>query len=78
MQSRRQLVTRERPFSPRVLYVTSTLLTLLELAWGAVVVALAWAHRGRLAALKQRIAERLTRRPPLPAAPRPTTEIPPF
>jgi hypothetical protein len=63
VRASRQLVTAERPFTPRVVYVTSTLVAVLELAWLALAAALAWAHRERLAALKAKLTERLGRRP---------------
>jgi hypothetical protein len=59
----RQLVTQQRPFHPRVLYVTSTLLGVLHVIWLALLAALAWAHKDALAALKAKLVERLTRRP---------------
>ncbi|AKV03595.1 hypothetical protein AKJ09_10258 [Labilithrix luteola] len=75
--SSRQLVTRDRPFVPRVLYVTSSLLAILHVAWLALVGALVWAHRERLAQLKQQIVARLGRRPePKPIMP--PREAPPF
>ncbi len=75
--SSRQLVTRERPFVPRVLYVTSSLLALLQVAWLGLVGAVVWAHRERLMQLKQRIVTRLGRRPePRPVMP--PREAPPF
>jgi hypothetical protein len=77
VQASRQLVSSERPFEPRIVYVTSTFIAGLHAIWLALVALLVWAHRDRLVALKVRIAERLTRRP---AAPDPTTapEAPPF
>jgi hypothetical protein len=75
----RQLVSSERPFVPRIVYVTSTFIAGLHGVWLLFVALLVWAHRDRLAVLKAKIAERLTRRP---AAPDPTTtpvtEAPPF
>ena len=67
----------ERPFEPRVVYVTTTFLGALELAWLFLVGLLVWAHRDRLSALKAKLVERLARRP---TAPDPTTatEAPPF
>lgn len=75
--SSRQLVTRERPFVPRIFYVTSSLLALLHVAWFGLASAVVWAHRERLAQLKQRIVARLGRRPePKPIMP--PREAPPF
>jgi hypothetical protein len=77
VQTSRQLVSSERPFVPRVLYVTSTVIAGLHVVWLGLVALLLWAHRERLLALKAKIVERLTRRP---TAPDPTTlpEAPPF
>jgi hypothetical protein len=77
VQASRQLVSSERPFSPRIVYVTSTFIAGLHAVWLALVALLVWAHRDRLVVLKARIAERLRRRP---TAPDPTTapEAPPF
>jgi len=77
VQASRQLVSSERPFVPRILYVTSTFVAGLHAVWLALVALLVWAHRERLLVLKAKIAERLRRRP---AAPDPTTaaEAPPF
>jgi len=69
VQSSRQLVTKERPFAMRIVYVTNGLLAALQLAWLAMVAALAWLHRDRLADLKVRLVERLTRTPDPTAAP---------
>lgn len=73
----RELVSNERPFEPRVFYVTSTLLNALELVWLVLLGLLVLAHKEQLLVVKGKIAERLTRRP---AAPDPTTatEAPPF
>jgi hypothetical protein len=77
VRTTRQLVSSERPFAPRVVYVTSAFVAGLHGVWLGLVALLLWAHRDRLLALKARIAERLTRRP---VAPDPTTapEAPPF
>ena len=69
VQSSRQLVTKERPFAMRIVYVTSNLLAGLHLLWLALVGLLGWLHRDRLAGLKARIIERLTRQPDPTAAP---------
>ncbi len=69
VQSSRQLVTKERPFEMRIVYVTSGLLTMLQLAWLVMVGILGWLHRDRLAGLRARIVERLTRTPDPTAAP---------
>ena len=69
VQSSRQLVTKERPFALRIVYVTSNLLTGLHLGWLALVGLLGWLHRDRLAGLKARLLERLTRQPDPTAAP---------
>ncbi|HVJ89840.1 MAG TPA: hypothetical protein VM580_08545 [Labilithrix sp.] len=77
VRASRQLVSKERPFSPRVVYVTSTFIRGLYVLWFSLIAVLVWAHRERLAVLKAKIAERLTRRS---VAPDPTTakEAPPF
>jgi hypothetical protein len=77
IQASRQLVSSERPFVPRIVYITSTLVAGLHAVWLVLVALLVWAHRDRLLALKAKIAERLTRRP---TTPDPTTapEAPPF
>lgn len=68
VQTSRQLVTRKRPFVPRLVYVTSSFFVGLELAWLAVVGLLFLEHRTRLSALMSRVKERLSRRPgPNPA-----------
>lgn len=69
VQSSRQLVTKERPFAMRVFYVTSNLLAALQLLWLVMVGLLGWLHRDRLALLKARIFERLTRTPDPTVAP---------
>ncbi len=61
VQSSRQLVTRERPFAMRIVYATSGLRAGPHLLWLAMVGLLGWLHRDRLAGLKARIVERLTR-----------------
>lgn len=67
VRTSRQLVSAERPFVPRVVYVTSAFLGLLYGLWGLVGVLLVWAHRGPLLALKERAIARIRRRPgPLP------------
>jgi len=80
--SSRQVVSQERPFVPRIVYVTSTLVGFLHLAWLALVGVLVFTHRDRLAVLKGKIAERLARRPEAvaPASATVATEIeaPPF
>jgi hypothetical protein len=69
VQSSRQLVTKERPFAMRIVYITSNLVTGLHLAWLFMAGILGWLHRDRLAGLKARFIERLTRRPDPTAAP---------
>ena len=61
--SSRQVVSQERPFVPRIVYVTSTLIGFLHLAWLALVGLLVFAHRDKLALVKAKIVERLARRP---------------
>jgi hypothetical protein len=83
--SSRQVVSQERPFVPRVVYVTSTLIGFLHLVWLALVGLLVFAHRDKLAILKAKLIERLARRPEvIPEAPVVATataaapEAPPF
>lgn len=66
VRATRQLVSNERPFVPRVIYVTSTLVTSLHAVWLGLVALLVWAHRERLSALKAKLVERLMRRPKVP------------
>jgi hypothetical protein len=70
-------VSSERPFVPRIVYVTSSFIAGLHAVWLALVTLLLWAHRERLVALKAKIAARLTRRPAVPD-PTTATEAPPF
>ncbi len=77
VQTSRQLVSSERPFVPRVIYVTSTLVGALHAVWLGLVALLLWAHRDRIVALKARIVERLGRRAAMPE-PTPAEEAPPF
>jgi hypothetical protein len=69
VQSSRQLVTKERPFEMRILFITQSLVTGLHLAWLFMFGMLGWLHRDRLAGLRARIIERLTRRPDPTVAP---------
>lgn len=82
VQSSRQVVSQERPFTPRIVYVTSTLVGFLHLVWLALVGVLVFTHRDKLAALKAKIVERLSRRPEAaadaPALTSSEAEAPPF
>ena len=69
VQSSRQLVTKERPFEMRILFITQNLVTGLHLAWLFMFGMLGWLHRDRLAGLRARVIERLTRRPDPTATP---------
>ncbi|MBX3186785.1 MAG: hypothetical protein KF819_07205 [Labilithrix sp.] len=69
VQSSRQLVTRDRPFSPRILYVTSALVAALHVVWLALLGLLGWLHRDRLAALRAQLVDRIIRRPDPTAVP---------
>jgi hypothetical protein len=53
----------------RIVYITQNLVTGLQLAWLFMLAALGWLHRDRLAGLRARIIERLTRRPDPTVAP---------
>lgn len=73
----RQLVSNERPFEPRIFYVTNTLVAALHVVWLGLLGLLLWSHKAQLSALKAKVAERLTRRP-TPPDPREAAEAPPF
>ena len=77
VQASRQLVSSERPFVPRVVYVTSTFVAGLHAVWLALAALLVWAHKDLLLALKVKVIERLRRRP-TPPDPTTATEAPPF
>lgn len=77
VQTSRQLVSGQRPFSPRVLYVTDTFVTVLQVGWLALLAVLVVLHKGWLLALKDKIVARLTRRSSAPD-PITTPEAPPF
>ena len=62
LQTSRQLVTSQRPFVPRLLYATPSLLACLEVAWLGLMAMLVHAHRSALAGLLARVRERLSRR----------------
>ena len=62
VQSSRQLVTKERPFAMRILYVTHNFVTALQLGWFFMLAMLGWLHRDHLAGLRARVIARLTRR----------------
>ena len=55
----RELVTRERPFTPHVYYVTTWTTGLLALAWAALLVLFARAHRETLARWAAALRDRL-------------------
>lgn len=61
--SSRQVVSQERPFVPRIVYVTSTFIGFLHLVWLGLVGLLVFSHRDKLALIKAKIALRLARRP---------------
>jgi hypothetical protein len=73
----RELVTKERPFTPSVVYVTTTGLAPLVALWLVSVAWLAWAYRREGARLVRVVRERLARTPathasdPVPAPPAP-------
>ena len=74
----RELVTRERPFTPAVVYVTDAGLAPLVGLWLACVALLARLCRGQIAAWVRAARERLSRRPALEPAPAaPTPDAPP-
>lgn len=63
VRTSRQLVTAERPFVPRIVFVTSTFVGLLHVGWMCLAALLAYAHKDALVALRDRIAKRLSRKP---------------
>lgn len=64
----RELVTRERPFQPRLVYVTTVALLPFAGLWLLSIAALAFVHRAKLIALRARFRELLAREPaPTPA-----------
>jgi hypothetical protein len=70
--TQRQLVGPERPFRPRLVYVTAATLSLIELAWVGLCGWLLALHRALIAGWIARIVERLRHRPePSAPAPRP-------
>jgi hypothetical protein len=59
-----ELVTPERPFRPRVVYVTTTAITALGGAWLAALLLLAWTLRREARELVRRVRERLAKPAP--------------
>jgi hypothetical protein len=59
----RELVTKERPFTPSIVYLTNTGLAPLVGAWLACIAALAWAYRAAIARAASGLRERLSRKP---------------
>jgi len=55
----RELVTRERPFAPRIVYVTTAAVAPFAALWALSIVALIFTHRARLAAMRVRLRELL-------------------
>lgn len=66
MRASRELVTRVRPFSPTLYYVTEWALLPFGLFWLSCVLWVGYAHRPRIAALYRRIRDRLDRGPTPP------------
>jgi hypothetical protein len=66
LQASRELVTRERPFAPRLVYATSLTVGLFRFGWLALLGWLLFEHRGSLARLWQLVRERLQKRPEPP------------
>ena len=74
----RELVTRDRPFSPIVVYVTTLGLAPFALAWLACVALLARLCRGDIARFVRAVRERVARKPEADAPPQaPTPAAPP-
>jgi hypothetical protein len=82
VQASRQLVSTERPFVPRILYLTSTTIAALHAVWLVLLGSLFWAHRDPLAVLRTKIVRRLARRPTVRPDPETAAvavpEAPPF
>jgi hypothetical protein len=66
LQTSRELVTREHPFVPRLLYVTTLTTSLFRLGWLALLGWLLFEQRGTVARLWQIVRERLQKRPEPP------------
>jgi hypothetical protein len=64
----RQLVTPTRTFTPIVYYVTDAGFALLGLAWLMCAAGLAWAHKDKLRALREKMQAALAPKPVAPAA----------
>ena len=75
--SSRQVVSAERPFVPRVVYVTSTLVAVFHVVWLFLVALLVWAHKDQLARVKAHVVARLARRPEAPRAEMALAVLPP-
>ena len=75
----RQLVSAERPFRPRLLYITTTTLTVIEVAWIALSGWLLLMHRAVIVLFAAKVRDRLRRRPdaPIPTLPFVLNEAPP-
>jgi hypothetical protein len=66
--STRELVTRERPFQPRLVYVTTLALLPFAGLWFLSIAALAFIHRAKIVAMRARLRELLAPAPaPTPA-----------
>jgi hypothetical protein len=65
----RELVTRDRPFAPALIYVTDWTLWPLTLLWLAAALALLLAHRAPFREAYASLTARLSREPPPPPAP---------
>lgn len=64
----RELVTRERPFQPRLVYVTTLALVPLAVLWALSLAALLFLHRAKIVALRARLRELMAPAPtPTPA-----------
>jgi hypothetical protein len=78
VRTSRQLVSKERPFVPRVVYVTSSLLGVLYAVWIALALLLVVSHRSALAALRDKVLARLRRQPGTSPDPATSPEGPAF
>ena len=71
----RELVTRERPFRPVLVYATASAVWPLVIAWLTCIGALIRLYRPAIVALSQRIRARLARGSSAPVVPPPETPM---
>jgi hypothetical protein len=71
MSASREIVTRDRPFNPTLVYVTSMAIAPFEFLWLVGLGLVIWAHRARIAEAYRRIRARLDSKPVAPATQEP-------